>query len=1365
MSTPNPTSVENTSSTDSGGDLAPKYAPLEVEREVAARWTDANAFHAEPSDPGKPYAIVIPPPNVTAALHMGHALNNTLQDILTRYHRMLGDNTMWMPGTDHAGIATQTIVDKRLREEGKPGLADYKKIELEGGNGREQFLDKVTAWKDEYEAFITNQLKMMGCSCDWDRQRFTMDEVCAKSVREAFFQLFKDGLIYRGKRLVNWDPVSLTALADDEVEMEEVDGFFYYLKYPLVQRDKHDEWRDTGSFITVATTRPETMLGDTAVAMNPKDPRLADVTKHDTHVRLPIINRIIRIVPDEYVVLPGDESQGDKAQFSTGFLKVTPAHDPNDYEIGRRHNLAVINIMAPDASISKDHGWPAEEWTSEPGRVAPDAFATELLGKSREHARKLIVDWFKKNDLLEEMKPYKHSVGYSYRSHVPVEPYLSDQWYVKVTDDKLRGAALRAMARDQRQPSATSHDRKGVDSSAFASPTPDPLPDGRGSLPESKALNDVAFFITFSTYGTWLHGDERGSVDRDHNEFGAPVISGDPAQEKRDFDQMKHPAMVFDISHRRAVQEAIIEVCQHRGWRLHALHVRTRHFHCVLVADTTPERVMNDFKSYATRRLRQEKLIDADARVWTRHGSTRYLNEDATVLAAANYVIDDQGAPLDPPPIDKRHATSHDRKGVGPFSVSVDPSPDPLPDGRGSLRESYENQLRFYPERYARTFQHWHENIRDWCISRQLWWGHRIPVWSYRPSTSMKEAILSGILGKGIDEIEKTCTATDAEAIRVLRHLKSNSPKDVHLQWGRQLPDVVGDPRGGTDTISVSEDGKRTITVLARPLIIDSTFYLSIRESKEGWEQMLNTAGWTQDPDVLDTWFSSGLWPISTLGWPDINPALEKWNPSNTLCTAREIITLWVSRMVMFNIYFRGCVPFTDVFIHAMIQDGHGQKMSKTLGNGIDPLDIIHSHGSDAMRFTLASMTTATQDVRMTVEMVCPHCANAFQPRFTQTKGGTVAAPTQDCPACKKPMVSSFGNASGKAKPTDDAPVARNTSEKFDYGRNFANKLWNAVRFAFSYIGASRDVSSRSESNEHAVQDKGIGANTPRLADQWILSRLAQTIVATTKALENYEFKPYADTLYDFIWRDFCDWYIEAIKPTVGSDVNQQRVLVTVIDAILRMLHPAMPFITEKLWDRLNIVAPDRGDLKVDGLLALTLPKHDLLVRAAWPKVTHDAAAAAKVATRFENVRQLVSALREVRTSYKVAPKLKVDCAIKTAGAPSTELREDAPLIATLANVQITAIDSATMRSEDAAAVTVGEIEMYLAGLIDKDAEKIRLTKRIAELEKSVAGFKGRLSNKAYTDKAPEKLVQETRDQLANAEKELEAVKGQVAAL
>src|SRR3954464_11196851 len=395
--------------------LSKTYDPTTVEAEALRVWNDENLFHAEPSDPGAPFSIVIPPPNVTAALHLGHALNNTLQDILTRYHRMLGDNTMWLPGTDHAGIATQSVVEKRVMQEEGKRRSDFK---------REEFVAKIQAWKDQYEQTITQQLKAMGCSCDWERQAFTMDEPRAKAVREAFFQLFKDGLIYRGKRLVNWDPVTQTALADDEVEMEEVDGHFYYLKYPLTD--------GTGS-VTVATTRPETMLGDTAVAVNPKDPRAAALK--GKKVRLPIVNRIIPIIEDDYVVLPDASSDDAKAKYATGFLKVTPAHDPNDYEIGRRHNLPVINVMAPDGTISDRHGW------SDKGD------ADFAIGLDRYEARRAIVEWFKKNHLLEEVKPYRHSVGHSYRSHVPIEPYLSDQWYVKVTDDRLAGAALRAMAR------------------------------------------------------------------------------------------------------------------------------------------------------------------------------------------------------------------------------------------------------------------------------------------------------------------------------------------------------------------------------------------------------------------------------------------------------------------------------------------------------------------------------------------------------------------------------------------------------------------------------------------------------------------------------------------------------------------------------------------------------------------------------------------------------------------------------------------------------------------------------------------------------------------------------------------------------
>ncbi|MEX2217084.1 MAG: class I tRNA ligase family protein, partial [Phycisphaeraceae bacterium] len=589
-----------------------------------------------------------------------------------------------------------------------------------------------------------------------------------------------------------------------------------------------------------------------------------------------------------------------------------------------------------------------------------------------------------------------------------------------------------------------------------------------------------------------------------------------------------------------------------------------------------------------------------------------------------------------------------------------------------------EDQLRFYPARYAKTFQQWHENIRDWCISRQLWWGHRIPVWTKSFSNCI--------------EAQNYQFPSDVEPY-------------VHARFG---------------------DGKADAEEMS----------VCVGSGHPSVEQALESLGFTQDPDVLDTWFSSALWPISTLGWPDPAKfpdafpdgvaALNLWNPSNTLCTAREIITLWVSRMVMFNIYFRGCVPFRDVFIHAMIQDGHGQKMSKTLGNGIDPLDTIHSHGSDAMRFTLAAMTTQTQDVRMTVEVVCPHCGNAFTPKFTQSKGGTVAAPTQECPspACKKPMVSSYGASSGKAKPTDEMPVARNTSEKFDSGRNFANKLWNAVRFALGSVGTgaapsagapSRQGGAIGERPADAPDAPGVrtGSAPPcrdgALADRWILSRLSATIAATDKALEGFEFKPYADGLYDFIWRDFCDWYIEAIKPTVADDANQQRVLVSVIDAILRLLHPVMPFITEKLWERLNAVAPSRG---VEGL---ELPASELLIRAKWPAAgqgLRDAAAEAE----FESVQQIVGALREVRTTYKVPPRLKVECSIKI-GAPSRQggaegatnaqghrpsgpVLQHVDLIASLANVEVAAIGADVTRAQDAAAARVGETELYLHGLI-----------------------------------------------------------------
>ena len=791
-------------------ELSKVYEPKNTEQQADQIWAAGNYFHAEPDGAKrKSYTIVIPPPNVTAALHLGHALNNTLQDILIRYHRMLGLNTLWMPGTDHAGIATQTVVEKRiLAEEGKK-RTDFK---------REVFVARVQAWKDEYEIRIIEQLKAMGCSCDWQRTRFTMDETCAKAVRATFFNLFKDGLIYRGKRLVNWDPATQTVLADDEVEHETIQGNFWYLRYPLTEPVVVEGKRI--EYVTVATTRPETMLGDTAVAMNPNDPRAKCLV--GKKVKLPIVGRIIPIIADEHVVLPNPNSEDEKAKFSTGFLKVTPAHDPDDWAIGQRHKLEVINVMAPDGSISDKYDWKDWEQIKNPD-------AENLIGMDRFEAREAIVEWFREEGLLEEVRPYAHEVGHSYRSHVPIEPYLSDQWYIAV----------------------------------------------------------------------------KKPIDHLEKKFGKGMIDG----------------------------------------------------------------------------------------------------TDVPVNSLAGLAL------------------------------------KPLLDGR----------LKFIPERYAKTYQAWLENLRDWPISRQLWWGHQIPVWS---------------------------------------------------KAGRQKNRCE---HGTFSVVVETEQGPVT--------------YACVKPGFEELEQAIVSEGWVRDSDVLDTWFSSALWPFSTLGWPEESPLLKTFYPGDVLCTAREIITLWVSRMVMMGQYCAGDIPFKDVYIHAMIQDGEGRKMSKSLGNGIDPLVAINSHGADAMRFTLASMTTDTQDIRMPVaQMTLP-----------------------------------------------DGRV-ENTSPKLDVGRNFCNKLWNASRFAMMNL----------EGTDSALFDKTKLAIT----DKWILSRLARTITEVTDGLDAFKYNEPLNAIYKFFWNDFCDWYLEWAKPRMFDSAQKpiaQNVLAFVLDQTLRLLHPFVPFITEGIFQKLNELAPTRG--------------------------------------------------------------------------------------------------------------------------------------------------------------------------------------------
>jgi valyl-tRNA synthetase len=1072
--------------------LAKAYSPAETEPRIRQRWEGAaggvGAFHADPSKvlrgEKKPYCVLIPPPNVTGALHLGHALNNTIQDILVRAHRMMGHEALWIVGTDHAGIATQAVVERRLRKEGKL------KGPLKSAMTREQFVEQVQGWKDEYEARITGQLRAMGASCDYARQRFTMDPICARAVREAFFRMFKDGLIYRGKRLVNWDPALQTAVADDECEDIEVEAAFYYLRYPLVHAEKGPDGRalkspdptpvtwnelavrgfpharqhppEQQAWITVATTRPETYLGDVAVGMNPHDPRFRAL--ENLWVELPLVGRLLPILKDEYVVLPKamardeEEANDPKAEFATGFLKVTPAHDQNDYDLYQRHKETIdrnsagtglINVMAPDATISDKHGWG--------GSDIGDAHI--FVGKSREEARKLVVAEFYARGLLEETRPYRHSVKHSDRSKAAIEPYLSDQWFVKVTDERMAAAANEALVPEQRT-------------------------GGKGS------------------------------------------------------------------------------------------------------------------------------------------------------------------------------------KG-----------------GEG-------NHLRFYPARYAKTYEQWHDNIRDWCISRQLWWGHRIPVWGHRSLNA-----------------EKFSEVADLDGDRDIAGFERYTDWNVQRCIGNADKETVG------------------AEATTPP------FFLCVRPGRPDLEQRLQKAGFVQDPDVLDTWFSSALWPLSTLGWPEPGQSpetkdlLPAFNPTSLLSTAREIITLWVSRMVMFNQYFlpdtrspnpgtRGDIPFRDVFIHAVVQDGDGKRMSKSAGNGVDPLDIIDSHGADALRFTLCHMATQTQDVRMPVVM--------------------------------------------------DKSTGKNSSPKFDLGRNFCNKLWNAARFALGILQGHEATEPRRHEGDTSDPTwlRGSDPSSLPLIDRWMLSRLRAAVSEVNGALANYEFAGYAQGVYDILWRDFCDWYLEGIKPTAASSPQQRAVLAHTMQTIVRLLHPVVPFVTEAIWERLREVqvTPVQG-------FELAEPTLDgLLCTAGWPRLA-ESLRDERAEREFGRAQALITAVREVRAKLNVAPKRRV-----TLHAPQTLIDALAASHAMTYVLALAGVEETTPAAPPAGAATLTFEAMELslsnyADAVDAGAEKERLTKEIEAKEKSAETISKRLENPGYVAKAPPKLVEESKAQLAALRAEIAALRDRLASM
>ncbi len=1356
-------------------ELPKAYRPADHEDRIRARWDASKAFHADPhrvvSKEAEPYCIVIPPPNVTAALHLGHALNNTLQDVLVRAYRMKGREALWMPGTDHAGIATQAVVEKRLRKEGKL------RGSLKQATTREAFVAEIQAFKDEYEAVITGQLKKMGCSCDWDRQRFTMDPVCARAVREAFFRLFRDGLIYRGKRLVNWDPALQTAVSDDECYDEEIDAAFYYLRYPLVRiqrstevsdgegpgrypgsnRDPHltgvedpmpVTWNELASlgypgadnhnpeeraWVTVATTRPETYLGDTAVAINPHDPRAKAL--RGLFVELPLVGRIIPILEDGYVVMAKEMARSDeeaadpKAEFATGFLKVTPAHDTNDYEIGRRHSVdgamqewvqargrpVLINMLAPDGTISDKHGW------SDVGD------AHMLVGMKREDARKKVVEEFKSRGLLEGTRPYRHSVKHSDRSKALIEPYLSDQWYVKVTDERMAPAANRALVAEQRS-SATQSRGTGVppvstsSTSSPASKLHEPIHRDlhiqARNLPHWQQGGNV-YFITFTLASGQLTPAERDLVlkacrhwDGERIELQAAVVMPD------------HVHLLFaPFEKSRGEWYSLAEI-------LHSIKSFTSHA------------INKDRGSSGT--VWQDESFDRIVRADEYADTVSYILNNPVKAGIAESWRDYRWTWVPEETLDG-HCRFPDRwwgeyervegAKAGTAVEGVDHRRDACATRLGGgAAEAGDGSMRFHPARYARTFEQWHDNIRDWCISRQLWWGHRIPVWS-----------------KGVRTPKWTTPfdpsrqlATDPERFAFwCEHL------DFLLDANYPVPGwMTGDhERDVVAAVRITFSSGETITPTTwngaapspgvgdlAPIFerSDADFIISVcvQWNAPKTEQALAENGFHQDPDVLDTWFSSALWPMSTMGWPDPVQAakdtgiadfpamLKAFNPTSTLCTAREIITLWVSRMVMFNRYFMaplpdgrgseglaaagsstsaqspvpsafvpGQVPFRDVFIHAVIQDGEGRKMSKTLGNGVDPLDIIATHGADAMRFTLCQMATNTQDVRMPVRK--------------------------------------------------DAASGRNTSEKFDLGRNFCNKLWNAARFAVGIITATPDSTASRGTDVPPVSPSSLS-----LIDRWMLSRLVTAAAEIEEALENFEFSHYAHTMYSLLWNDFCDWYLEGIKPTVAEDAGQRAVLRGVLDAILRLLHPIAPFVTEAIYETVRRlpIAP------VDGLRLAPPRRGEMLCTAGWPQIAASLRDE-KAEREFAGLQGLITAIREVRAQHQVQPKRKVVLHIP---AGSREMWDAGSLlISTLGGLEKMTTDPAPA----AHVVFTFDSKQYavshLADAVDAGAEKARLEKVIADSQKLIAVLEGRLANPGYAQKAPASMVQQTKDQLA----------------
>ena len=901
--------------------LSKAYSHREIEQKWYAHWVNSRLF--EPARNAADYfSIVIPPPNVTGSLHMGHALNNTLQDILCRYQRMDGKRVLWVPGTDHAGIATQNVVERQLAQKGTS------RAQL----GREQFIEKVWQWKEEAGNAILHQLKALGVSCDWSRQRFTMDEGLSRAVREAFVQLWEDKLLYRAQRLINWCPRCKTALADIEVVHEDTDGSLWHIRYPLAD--------DGSQALIVATTRPETMLGDSAVAVHPDDERYKELV--GKKIRLPITGRIVTLIADSFV----------DREFGTGALKITPGHDFNDFDIGERFHLDKISIFDADARID------ASAFSA---RGESGAWIERYGGKDRFEARKLVVAELNENGFLVKTEAHKLSVGRCYRCQTVIEPYLTPQWFV-------------------------------------------------------------------------------------------------------DIKPLAEPAMQV------------------------------------------------------------------------------------------------------------------------------------VRDGR----------IKIVPEGWSNSYFAWMENIKDWCISRQIWWGHQIPAWY--------------------------CKSCDGANLIVAADGGYSLTKDAQPIVGRERPETC---------------------------------------PKCGGEDLL------QDPDVLDTWFSSGLWPFSTLGWPEHTEDLRTFYPTSTLVTGFDILFFWVARMIMMGLKFMGDVPFRDVYIHALVRDEQGQKMSKSKGNVIDPLEIMSRYGTDAFRFTLTAMAAMGRDIKLAEERI----------------GGY---------------------------------------------QNFVNKLWNAARFVQMNLGDSADARPSGQ-NRLAANDLG-------LADSWIRSRLASTIRDAREAVEAYRFNDYANVLYQFTWHEFCDWYIEMSKLSLnGADADQaaecRQLLRELLEQILLLLHPIMPYVTEEIW---QVLGEERPSIMVE-----PYPK----LEAAWID--------AGCEKQMNFLMGVIRAVRNLRTELNCPPGKEVKVIFCGRDTDLDFLREQQPYLRALARVGAADYRSTGDRPKGAATAVVDATEIYLPldDLINLDDERARLSKEIGKIEDEMQRVQKKLGNNDFIAKAKEEVIQKERDKAIQFEEKMRTLR------